>query len=147
MQVSNLLETPSSRRKIITLKDPSGVVEMKAWGDMATNLQIEAEQMVKISCVTIDQYLNRCSLNTNPSTTVEVLNEEEEIEGIIDAACLDQDMMSVLIEEQLYKVDIEVMTRLYPSGEFTPGVEIHATVKGRSIVEVFNIRRPDEENH
>lgn len=72
MQVSNVLETPSSRRKIITLKDPSGVVEMKAWGDMATNLQIEAEQMVKISCVTIDQYLNRCSLNTNPSTTVEV---------------------------------------------------------------------------
>ena len=37
---------------------------MKAWGDMSTNQQIEADQMVQISCLTIDQYLYSCSLKT-----------------------------------------------------------------------------------
>lgn len=71
--MSSVLETGTSKSKIITIKDQSGSIEIKLWGNMVNlAMDCELDQTVLLSCLTLDLYLNRASLNSNPSTTLEV---------------------------------------------------------------------------
>nr|XP_022304788.1 uncharacterized protein LOC111111887 [Crassostrea virginica] len=140
-KVSNILETPSSKRRIIKLRDSSGTIDLKVWGEMIHRLQFEEDQMVRIGCVTIDVFNNRASLNSNPSTTLEILNEEEEVEGLVDAACFDQDEMSILIRDTLFGINTDQMEQIFPTMDFIQGLKVKLLTKGRTIIEVTEVQQ------
>ena len=71
-QTTNVLETPTSRRKIVTLRDSSASMEIKLWGRQIDLLTFQVDQTVLFTCLTVDVYGTRTSLNTNMSTTLEV---------------------------------------------------------------------------
>eukprot|EP00105_Crassostrea_gigas_P035829 XP_019919977.1 PREDICTED: uncharacterized protein LOC105321081 [Crassostrea gigas] len=135
--MSSVLETGTSKRKIITIKDQSGSIEIKLWGNMVNlAMDCELDQTVLLSCLTLDLYLNRASLNSNPSTTLEVLKEEEHVNGIIEAACFDEDELSILVKDHLWKMEGHLMQTIFPLGEFSPNMMLKAITRGRNIVEI-----------
>lgn len=145
-RVSSVLETGTSKRKIITIKDQSGSIEIKLWGNMVNlAMDCELDQTVLLSCLTLDLYLNRASLNSNPSTTLEVLNEEEHVNGIIEAACFDEDELSILVKDHLWKMEGHLMQTIFPLGEFSPNMMLKAITRGRNIVEISSIELAEEE--
>lgn len=70
-QVTNVLETPSSRRRIVNIRDATGSIELKLWSQKVNLLSV-ANVEIEVTCVCVDQYLSRISLNSTVSTTVKV---------------------------------------------------------------------------
>ena len=71
-QTTNVLETATSRRKIVTMRDSSATIEVKLWGQKIDDLNFQVDQTVLVTCLTVDVYGTKTSLNTNMSTTLEV---------------------------------------------------------------------------
>ena len=70
-QTTNVLETATSRRKIVTIRD-SASIEIKLWGQQIDVLNFQVDKTVLFTCLTVDVYGTKNSLNTNMSTTLEV---------------------------------------------------------------------------
>ena len=68
-QTTNVLETPTSRRN---QGDSSASIEIKQWGQQIDVLNFQVDQTVLFTCLTVDVYGTKTSLNTNMSTTIEV---------------------------------------------------------------------------
>ena len=71
-QTTNVLETATSRRNIVTIRDSSASIEIKLWGQRIDVLNFQVNQTVLFTCLTLDVYGTKTSLNTNMSTTLEV---------------------------------------------------------------------------
>lgn len=61
----------ASKRRIVPLSDETGEIELKLWGDKANMIHTSNETVI-ITCVCVDIYLSRLSLNTTMSTTIQV---------------------------------------------------------------------------
>ena len=59
-----------SKRRVITISDESGEAEVKLWGDM--HVKPAKGTQITITCISVDHYLNRTSVNSKMSTIVEV---------------------------------------------------------------------------
>lgn len=70
-QTSAVIETASSTRKIVNVEDNSGEIEIKLWGNKI-NLIKETGTTITLKGLRVDIYNNRYSLNSSPSTTMEV---------------------------------------------------------------------------
>lgn len=70
-KVSGIIETNETKRKIVTLSDGNATVDVKLWGELAS-LRIFSGSVVEISCVHVDLYQGRRSLNSSASTKVKV---------------------------------------------------------------------------
>lgn len=70
-QTSAVIETASSTRKIVTVEDNSGEIEINLWGNKI-NLIKETGTTITLKGLRVDIYNNRYSLNSSPSTTMEV---------------------------------------------------------------------------
>ena len=68
-----MLTTNASKRRIVRLSDETGEIELKLWGDKA-NLIHAANETVIITCVGVDVYMSKVSLNTTMSTTIQVFS-------------------------------------------------------------------------
>ena len=62
-----------SKRRIITISDESGEAEVKLWGDRLMSVQPAKETQITITCLSVEHYLNRMSVNSKMSTIVEVM--------------------------------------------------------------------------
>ena len=71
-QTINVLETATSRRKIVTIGDSSATIEIELWGQQIDVLNFQVDQTVLFTCLTVDVYCTKTSLNTNMSTTLEI---------------------------------------------------------------------------
>lgn len=71
-KVSGIIETNETKRKIVTLSDGNATVDVKLWGELAS-LRIFSGSVVEISCVHVDLYQGRISLNSSASTKVKVI--------------------------------------------------------------------------
>lgn len=71
-KVSGIIETNETKRKIVTLSDGNATVDVKLWGELAS-LRIFSGSVVEISCVQVDLYQGRRSLNSSASTKVKVI--------------------------------------------------------------------------
>ena len=61
-----------SQRRFITVYDDTGEVEIKLWGKRLMHTQPPKGTVFRATCLTVDSYLNRTSLNRIMSTVVEV---------------------------------------------------------------------------
>nr|XP_022312554.1 uncharacterized protein LOC111117680 [Crassostrea virginica] len=139
IKVTNVLETPSSRRRIVNIRDATGSIELKLWSQKVNLLSV-ANVEIEVTCVCVDQYLSRISLNSTVSTTVKILdNEEVAIEGIIEAACFEEDSMSVLIEDRLFYLDTEKILQIFRDLCFIEGTTIKARISGQEIVSILEV--------
>lgn len=95
-KATKIIETSQSSRKIVTVSDSSGEIDIKFWSTKTNVNPFEAGTMLVIKSVKVDHYGGKASLNSTPSTTVEVKEDLETLEGKVEAACFDDDNMSII---------------------------------------------------
>ncbi|XP_065942069.1 uncharacterized protein [Magallana gigas] len=88
-KTSAVIETASSKRKIVTLEDNSGQIEIKLWGNKIDLIKDQGTT-VSLKGLRVDIYNGRYSLNSTPSTTIEINDANQEISGEVEAACFDE---------------------------------------------------------
>lgn len=59
------------KRRILTISDQTGTIDVKMWGPNINKLTSSGED-VTITCLNVDVYMGRVSLNSNTSTKVQV---------------------------------------------------------------------------
>lgn len=70
--MTNILFGNNSKRRVITITDQTGSVELKLWGgDMVNKITQEGVSVV-VKSVTVEHYNNRTSVNSTMSTQIEV---------------------------------------------------------------------------
>uniref|UniRef100_K1RTR4 Uncharacterized protein n=1 Tax=Magallana gigas TaxID=29159 RepID=K1RTR4_MAGGI len=68
--ITNFMENKTSKRRIITLSDQTGSVDVKMWESHVNN--VTSQNDVTTICFTVDVYMGRVSLNSNTSTTLQI---------------------------------------------------------------------------
>lgn len=63
----------------------------------------------------------------------------EPVEGVIEAACFDEDEMSIMVGESLFDVTPEQMQRIFPLLQFIDQKVIKAKHQGSSITEIVSV--------
>jgi hypothetical protein len=71
-QVTSILETPKSRRRLIELEDDK-LILIKLWGDKADISPTEGDTAL-FTCLVVDLYQDAVSLNSTTMTTYQVRN-------------------------------------------------------------------------
>lgn len=71
-QMTNILFGNNSKRRVVTITDQTGSVELKLWGDDMINKITQDGVSVVVKCVTVEHYSNRTSVNSTMSTQIEV---------------------------------------------------------------------------
>ncbi|XP_062572299.1 uncharacterized protein LOC134234264 [Saccostrea cucullata] len=114
------------------------------WGDSKVNLVTRTACNALISGLKVDIYNGRVSLNSCVSTTVEIIQDIEPVEGCIQAACFDEEEMSIMIGESVYVVTSQQMERIFPLFQFTEKKTIKAKHQGSSITEIVAVSGEEE---
>ncbi|XP_062622254.1 uncharacterized protein LOC134283795 [Saccostrea cucullata] len=78
---TRIIETPQSSRKIYTIADTSGNIDVKFWGDKTSLGPFQDGTNIKITALKVDQYGGRCSLNSTPSTAVQINEDYDSLQG------------------------------------------------------------------
>lgn len=130
--VSGIIQTNETRRKIITLSDGNATVEVKLWGDLSA-LRIHEGSIVEITCVIVDLYQNKRSLNSSASTKVKNIDVEDEFSGVIDGVSFDETNTSILINDEMLSCSSEQLRDIFPGGVFAESKRVKGR-KRRSVV-------------
>ncbi|XP_034316250.2 uncharacterized protein [Magallana gigas] len=109
------------------------------WGERKANLVTRPNVNILLTCLKVDVYNGRVSLNSCVSTTVEIIEDLEPVEGVIEAACFDEDEMSIMVGESLFDVTPEQMQRIFPLLQFIDQKVIKAKHQGSSITEIVSV--------
>ncbi|XP_062576059.1 uncharacterized protein LOC134237933, partial [Saccostrea cucullata] len=142
--VSPLLETEVSKRKIISIEEDGNVVEVKLWNE-ESNKECPVGEIVKLKCLSVDIYKDKYSLNSTKNTTCEILQEDDDFAGTIEAANFDQAGQSVYINGMILKVEERDLDRIFPLGMFTENVSIAGKKRGSTITTIETITHKDSD--
>ncbi|XP_052682741.1 uncharacterized protein LOC128163236 [Crassostrea angulata] len=134
-EVSGIIETNETKRKIVTLSDGNATVEVKLWGELAS-LRIFSGSVVEISCVHVDLYQGRRSLNSSASTKVKNIDVEDEFSGVIDGVSFDESNTSILINDEMLSCSTEQLSDIFPCGVFAENKHVKGR-KRRSVITVL----------
>lgn len=69
-----MIEGTKSKRKVITLSDGQASIDVKLWGGLAESI-IHEGTSIEVSCVHVDLYKNKRSLNSTGGTKIKVKSE------------------------------------------------------------------------
>ncbi|XP_052692281.1 uncharacterized protein LOC128171885 [Crassostrea angulata] len=133
--VSGIIETNETKRKIVTLSDGNATVDVKLWGELAS-LRIFSGSVVEISCVHVDLYQGRRSLNSSASTKVKNIDVEDEFSGVIDGVSFDESNTSILINDEMLSCSTEQLSDIFPGGVFAENKHVKGR-KRRSVITVL----------
>lgn len=73
-KVSSVTEVTKSKRKVVTLTDGQASIDVKLWGELAETGIHEGTSIV-VSCVHVDLYQNKRSLNSTGGTVIQLKSE------------------------------------------------------------------------
>lgn len=73
-KVSSVIEGTKSMRKVITLSDGQASIDVKLWGGLVESI-IHEGTSIEVSCVHVDLYQNKRSLNSTGGTKIKVKSE------------------------------------------------------------------------
>lgn len=68
-----MIEGSKSRRKVVTLSDGQASVDVKLWGGLFETVILEGTS-IEVTCVHVDLYQNKRSLNSTGGTEIKVMN-------------------------------------------------------------------------
>lgn len=74
LKVSSVIEVTKSKRKVVTLTDGQATIDVKLWGEFAETGIHEGTSIV-VSCVHVDLYQNKRSLNSTGGTVIQLKSE------------------------------------------------------------------------
>lgn len=146
VKTTGVLESPTSRRKIITVADKSGEIDVKLWGEKINLLRADTGLSITMKGLKVDVYNGRYSLNSTPTTTVEINQQVQEVNGKIEAASFDYDDMSIMINGDIYTITATKMGLIYPSIQFVPNKIVKITVQGLNVTDILDVS-DEQENH
>lgn len=66
------MHSNSTKRRIVTLSDGNAAIEVKLWGELVDSI-VAVGSTVVVTCVHVDIYQEKHSLNSSVSTEVKVL--------------------------------------------------------------------------
>lgn len=73
-KVSSVIEGIKSKRKVVTLTDGQASIDVKLWGELAETGIHEGTTIV-VTCVHVDLYQSKRSLNSTGGTVIQVKSE------------------------------------------------------------------------
>lgn len=141
---TQILQGKSSQRRILTIKDQTGEVDVKLWGERLMHIAPEEGTRIVVTNVTVDQYRNNKTLNSNMSTRIEIKEDAENFSGKIEAACFDEDSLSLVINENVFNVSADLIEMVFPLLSFEENVEITGQARGNTITTILDVHRQDE---
>lgn len=143
-KTTNVLETPNSRRRIINVSDDTGEIELKFWGSKSS-IALQQGTHATFTCLRVDVFNGRASLNSTCSTTVKTNEEQIQVSGEVQAACFDNDDMSIMIQDHIYAISESQMGRIFPLLQFHGNVQVKILCQGNNVKEIREVSNPDEE--
>uniref|UniRef100_A0A8W8MM10 Uncharacterized protein n=1 Tax=Magallana gigas TaxID=29159 RepID=A0A8W8MM10_MAGGI len=141
---TQILQGKSSQRRILTIKDQTGEVDVKLWGERLMHIAPEEGTRIVVTNVTVDEYRNNKTLNSNMSTRIEIKEDAENFSGKIEAACFDEDSLSLVINENVFNVSADLIEMVFPLLSFEENVEITGQARGNTITTILDVHRQDE---
>lgn len=72
IQVSDVIQSNSTKRRIVSLTDGNAAIDVKLWGELVDCI-VAVGSTVLVTCVHVDIYQEKRSLNSSGSTEVKVL--------------------------------------------------------------------------
>ncbi|XP_061165886.1 uncharacterized protein LOC133174805 [Saccostrea echinata] len=144
-QSTRLIETTQSCRKIVTLNDASGEIEIKFWGNKTSLSPFEGGTHLTVTAVKVDYYAGRCSLNSTPSTAVQLKEDFDSLQGEIEAACFDDDNLSIMVGNNIFNISDTLLRRIFPNLKFCPGKTLMAITSSNQITDLVEVNNDHED--
>lgn len=146
-KTTGVLETPTSRRKIITIMDKSGEIDVKLWGEKINLLKGDTGLTITIKGLKVDLYNGRYSLNSTPTTTAEINQQVQQIHGKVEAASFDYEDMSIMIQGEIYTLTATKMGLVFPMLQFVADKVVTIAVQGVNVTDILDVSdEPDLPN-
>lgn len=146
-KTTGVLETPTSRRKIITIIDKSGEIDVKLWGEKINLLKGDTGLTITIKGLKVDLYNGRYSLNSTPTTTAEINQQVQQIHGKVEAASFDYEDMSIMIQGEIYTLTATKMGLVFPMLQFVADKVVTIAVQGVNVTDILDVSdEPDLPN-
>lgn len=138
-KTTGVLESPTSRRKIITVMDKSGEIDVKLWGEKINLLRADTGLTITIKGLKVDVYNGRYSLNSTPTTTAEINQQVQQIHGKVEAASFDYEDMSIMIQGEIYTLTATKMGLIFPMLQFVANKEVTIAVQGLNVTDILDV--------
>nr|XP_022309760.1 uncharacterized protein LOC111115353 isoform X2 [Crassostrea virginica] len=142
-RVSSIIHANETQRKIVTLSDGNASVEVKLWGELSTTC-FEEGSTVRITCLHVDLYQNRRTLNSSGSTSVQIEDNEEDFRGTVDGVCFEESNSSILVGGEVVMCTTQQLSEVFPQGEYREDVKVKGKRK-RSVVTSLELDEEKEE--
>lgn len=131
-KVSDVMHSNSTKRRIVTLSDGNAAIEVKLWGELVDSI-VGVGSTVVVTCVHVDIYQEKRSLNSSGSTEVKIVDTEEDFSGTVNGVSFDESNLSILVDEDFMSCSSEQLKELFPESTFVENVKVRGT-RRRSII-------------
>ncbi|XP_061190016.1 uncharacterized protein LOC133197843 [Saccostrea echinata] len=131
-KVTDTIHTNGTKRKIMTLSDGNATIEVKLWGDLVDTQVFEGSTVV-VTCVHVDVYQEKRSLNSSGSTTVKIADSEEEFSGTVNGVSFEESNSSILLDDEFLACSSEQLREIFPGGNFVENLKVKGR-KRRSVI-------------
>eukprot|EP00105_Crassostrea_gigas_P039978 XP_019924126.1 PREDICTED: uncharacterized protein LOC105331388 [Crassostrea gigas] len=142
IKVTSILETEKSKRRLIELEDYK-LIQIKLWGQKSNLNPLEGETVL-FKCLVVDIYRNTFSLNSTSLTSYQVVQDDEAIQGVVEAASFEDEGNTIFIQELMLRVPADVMDTIFPLGSFVEGTNIEGKRAGSTLKSVTRVTTPEQ---
>lgn len=141
-KVSDVIQSNSTKRRIVSLTDGNAAIDVKLWGELVDSI-VAVGSTVLVTCVHVDIYQEKRSLNSSGSTEVKIVDTEEDFSGTVNGVSFDESNLSILVDEDFMSCSSEQLRELFPESTFVENVKVRGR-RRRSII--MSIEKECEES-
>ncbi|XP_062610877.1 uncharacterized protein LOC134272683 isoform X2 [Saccostrea cucullata] len=144
-KVSSIIEGSKSKRKIITLSDGQASIDIKLWGGLSETV-IHEGTTIEVSCVHVDVYQNKRSLNSTGGTQIKITDAEEDFQGYIEGVSFDESCLAIFINDEVLTCTANHVDSLFPTHEFVDRKHVKGKKKGSIVMSIEEHILAEEED-
>ncbi|XP_065921058.1 uncharacterized protein [Magallana gigas] len=100
------MHSNSTKRRTVTLSDGNAAIEVKLWGELVDSIAAVGSTVV-VTCVHVDIYQEKRSLNSSGSTEVKIVDTEEDFSGTVNGVSFDESNLSIPVDEDFMSCSSE----------------------------------------
>eukprot|EP00105_Crassostrea_gigas_P010405 XP_011425676.2 PREDICTED: uncharacterized protein LOC105327078 [Crassostrea gigas] len=128
-KVSSVIEGTKSKRKVVTLTDGQASIDVKLWGELAETGIHEGTTIV-VTCVHVDLYQSKRSLNSTGGTVIQITDVEEKFSGYVEGVSFEQGSLAIFLNGEVLTCTSRHIDSLFPTHEFIESKYVEGKKKG-----------------
>ena len=132
-EVSDVLQTENSKRKIIKLTTNGDSFAVKLWEKQTDTLIPDLGADVEITCIQVTEFKGAKEANSTEITTINEITTDTEFNGEIETATFnDMEKSWILLQNEtdVWKIDNGQLNTIFPNKTFEPNTNVMGTRKG-----------------